>query len=292
MPEILYPDYRGYLEVRRDADNAMMALLAGSRLAAHTLQLTTGSSKLLPEIFPAVPHIGRFSLRTESARQLLLDADAHLGAVAVPYALAVHEDFVTTTLDWLKKLRVRLAPHPKGVKAWNMHEVLFGSVGALDPQPDLTLFHVLRAMRNAQIHNGGEVSKELSDLVADLNTTASQRWEQLTEEPPSQLTSNARLIFTARHIFTSFAITKSLGRAINLAIQRVVPSREWARLAVEDFASQSKKPRNSDNWMYSLRGSLRARYGPAALTDQDVEAAARVGGFWTRKPGTVVPPRK
>jgi hypothetical protein len=210
--------------------------------------------------------------------------------VALPYALAVHEDFVISTLDWLKKLRVRLPPHPKGIKAWNMHEVLFSSVQKAEPQPDMALFHMLRVMRNAQIHNGGEVTKELTDLVFALDALASQRWEQLTEDPPAILTSNTKLIFTARHIFTAFAVTKSLGRSINEAIQGTIPCGEWARLAVEDFSSHCKKPRNSDNWMKSLLRSSKAQYGPANLTDGDLQAAAKAGGFWNPKPKRSIPP--
>jgi len=39
-----FPLFRRYESSRQEANNAMMALLAGSKLAAHTLQLTTGSS--------------------------------------------------------------------------------------------------------------------------------------------------------------------------------------------------------------------------------------------------------
>src|SRR6266571_6922255 len=104
MSEVKFPAYRRYTAARQEANNAMIALLAGSRLAAHTLQLTAGSTSLLPQIFPAIPHIRHFNLQTETARQLLLDADSHLGAVAVPYALAVHEDYVMSCLSLLKSI--------------------------------------------------------------------------------------------------------------------------------------------------------------------------------------------
>ena len=127
-----YPGFRRYEAVRQEANNAMMALLAGSKLAAHTLQLTSGSVRLLPEIFPGVPHIGYFNLRTDVAAQLLAEVGHHLGAVAVPYALAVHEDFVISTLELLDSLgRPTLAPGKKqdlaknDVKAWNMHEAVW-----------------------------------------------------------------------------------------------------------------------------------------------------------------------
>jgi hypothetical protein len=86
---------------------------------------------LLPEIFPAVPHIRRFNLTSEAARRLLVDADAHLGAVPVPYALSVHEAFVMDCLAWLHRLRLRGPIPGRELKAWNMYalKLLFNRVG-------------------------------------------------------------------------------------------------------------------------------------------------------------------
>ena len=94
MKEVRFAEYRRYEARRVEASNAMMALLAGAGMASHLLQLTHGSRHLLPEVFPQVPHIGRFNLRTEVARQILDAADTHLGAMSIPYALALHDDFL------------------------------------------------------------------------------------------------------------------------------------------------------------------------------------------------------
>jgi hypothetical protein len=48
-----FPEYRTYEQLRIAANDAMMALLIGSRLGAHTLDLNTGSAHLLPEIWPS-----------------------------------------------------------------------------------------------------------------------------------------------------------------------------------------------------------------------------------------------
>ncbi len=65
-----FPAFRRYEATRQAANN--------------TIQLTTGSNRLLPEIFPRVEHVKYFNLRTDPATQLLLDTGHHLGAVAVP----------------------------------------------------------------------------------------------------------------------------------------------------------------------------------------------------------------
>ena len=76
MPEVRFAAYRQYLLQRQLVNSSVMALLAGSQLASHTLQLTQGSDRTMREIFPQVPHIDRFNLKSDHARALLLDAEA------------------------------------------------------------------------------------------------------------------------------------------------------------------------------------------------------------------------
>lgn len=125
VPIAQFLQYRRHDAARIQANNAIMALLAGSHLASHTLQLTDGSAHLLPEIFPRVPHIRRFNLETSQARLLLLDAEVHLAAMAVPYMLAIHEDFANTCLKLLG-----LRPH----SAAGMHAALKAAIPSVCPE--------------------------------------------------------------------------------------------------------------------------------------------------------------
>lgn len=287
MAEVHFPDYRIYSASREEADNAMMALLVGSRLAVHTLRLTEGSTRVLSDIFPAVPHIRRFNLRTESARQLLLDADTHLGAAAVPYALAVHEDFVMTSLELLKTSGLALKKGKKAIRAWNMHEILFRTVGMADPQPTLSHYHLLRNMRNAQIHAGGAVSSDLNDYVARMATSSVAGWQRLTGRAPVDIIEGTQITFTVGDIIASFAVIKELGRNINVGLQGAIPIPLWAQIVVNDYSSQTKNTKNSDSWMRSLRGYARNFYRPLGITADQLEAAATALGKWTRPAGAV-----
>lgn len=287
MGEVHFPGYRVYTASREEANNAMMALLVGSRLAAHTLRLTEGSTRVLSDIFPAVPHIRRFNLRTESARQLLLDADTHLGAAAVPYALAVHEDFVMTSLELLKSSGVPLQTGKKAIKAWNMHEILFKTMKTTQPQLPLSHYHLLRIMRNAQIHAGGAVSLELQDYVAKMTAPSVSTWQKLTGRPPADVVSGTKIVFTVGDIIASFAVIKELGRNINLGLQGAIQPSVWARIIVDDYASQTRNVRNSDGWMRTLRGYARNSYRPLGITASELEAAAIALGKWTRRAGLV-----
>src|SRR6476620_2603363 len=99
MTEMKYQEYRRYLGQRQAVNSAIMGLLAGSKLAANTLSLMEGSSIVLGDAFPRVQHIGRFNLKSDAARQILEDAEAHLGSMALPYILAIHEDLQGNVLD-------------------------------------------------------------------------------------------------------------------------------------------------------------------------------------------------
>jgi hypothetical protein len=289
-----FPGYRQYESTRQDANNAMMALLAGSKLAAHTLQLTTGSHQLLPAIFPGVEHIRYFNLRTDDATELLLDTGHHLGAVAVPYALAVHEDFVLTTLKLLQKLGyTQKAPGDSNdltknrVTAWNMHEAIYLTLG--EPVPSrgsnewaLEHFHLLREMRNSQIHNGRVTSVRLQQEVADMSSLAETEWIRLSRRPSVDLIASGTFRYTIFDIFTAFATTKSLGRMLNTLLLDSLTASEWAQVCIEDYASQSSKPLHSDQWMRGLIGYASQFYSKVSLTEQQIVDAAVLSRLWAQ----------
>lgn len=283
MAELLYPEYREYLASRITANNAMMALLAGSRLAAHTLQLTTGSRRTLAELFPAVEHIERFNLRSDHAGDLLRQADQHLASVAIPFALATHEDFVMSCLAQLRQEGIRLVDHGNRIKAWNMHEVLFSTSNHQEPTEWLESFHLLREMRNSLIHAGGVAEQRLLQQIAAMGPNATNGWQRLNGQPPSGVVVGGRVRFISEHVFTAFAVTKRLGREVNAAMSSTVSKETWARVAVEDYANATRKIRNSSTWRRGLAGYVRQYYDTVGLAEADLEAAARSTGKWTAR---------
>lgn len=280
--EVLYPHYREYLQVRAEANNAIIALLAGSRLASHTLQLTTGSTRLLPEIFPAVEHIQRFNLRTDLATDLLLHADRHLGAVTVPYALALCEDFVKSSIEWMRSCGIAIGKSQASIVMANMNETLFTAAKApLDA--DLTdQFHVLRTMRNCQIHSAGRVSSALKSAVDALSPTAKADWQRRTGEPVVESIEGNEVSFTVGHIFAAFAIAKAIGRRVNFALQTAIPRSTWIAVATRDYADNSRKPKNSNQWLRALPGYVRQYYAPLNLNASELGVSAVQLQLWQR----------
>jgi hypothetical protein len=298
-----FPAFRRYESTRQHANNAMMALLAGSELAVHTLQLTTGSSRLLPEIFPGIDHIAYFNLKTADAVDLLTNVGHHLGSVAVTYALAVHEDFIRNVLDMLSNPKNHVQASnmheenkggdqstdclPKNhVQASNMHETVWSTLGQPLPPSgscvSLEHFHLLRRMRNTHIHNGGVISPGLKGIPYSMSMPAAKEWRRLSHRTPEEVLQTGQLQFTIFDIFLAFAVTKSLGRVINNLLRDHVPVEAWSTICVDDYKEVSSKLVGSDRWLRGLLGHAAMHYAAKPLSEGDVIDAAVEAGVWTQ----------
>lgn len=289
-PTVHFPIYRQYTKARQNANNAMVSFLAGSALASHTLQLTAGSERLLPEIFPAVPHMARFNLRPDAAAEVLGAAGPHLATVTIPYALAIHEDFVTRCIRWIRDTFKYPPPGTvPSIRSWNdidtsnMHEALVSMIGQpLDAQGsvDLELFHVYRLMRNCHVHNGGIATNALRRQVGSLSGGAQDRWHRLTRRSAGASVSGDRAEYSLLDVFSVFAVTKGLGRGVNSLLQAGLTQARWAEICVDDYRQDSSRIRNSEAWGRGLVGHARDRYAAIGLSKPQLFLAAHDRGAW------------
>lgn len=281
-PTVQFAIYRQYEESRQRANIAMVSLLAGSELAAHTLKLAAGSDRLLPEIFPAVPNIARFNLRPAAAAEVLGAAGPHLATVTVPYALAIHEDFVMQCIEWNERAHGGTRPK-RPLDTSNMHETLVLMVGGALPQRasvDLELFHLYRQVRNCHIHGGGRVSKALRKQVKGLSHAALVRWFDLTGREAKTLVAGDLAEYCLLDVFAIFAVTKELGRGINALLQSGLSQSQWAEACVDDYCQETSRIPNSNAWGRGLVGYARHRYQALALTNGELFQAAKNKGKW------------
>ena len=298
-PTVYFPIYRRYKATRQQANNAMLSLLAGSALASHTLQLTEGSSRLLPEIFPAVPHIARFNLRPDAAAAVLRSAGPHLATVTVPYALAIHEDYVTQCIAWVRdQFNFRLPTAVSSDRTWgdigasNMHEALESMLGQEylpNSSVDLELFHLYRLMRNCHIHDGGSASPALRNHVEELGTDAQTRFREITKRDVSTLLQGAQVEYSLLDVFSIFAVTKELGHGVNALLLAGLNREQWADTCVNDFHEQTTRYRNSDSWGRGLIGHAHDRYQAVGMSRRHIFESAFNKGLWpgpTRIPAT------
>ncbi|MGK4593927.1 hypothetical protein [Amycolatopsis sp. w19] len=261
---VQFPAFRHHEASRESANNAMMALLVGAQVSANFLELTRDSSRQLSEIFPTIPHVERFDLRPDAAQAILRGAEEHLGAMAVPQALAIHEGFI---LDCLELIGAGSA------KAWQMHDKLATRAGSSFDVDRMTRFHVLREMRNAIIHRSGIVSQPLVDKIGELTPAGEVAWCKHTGRSPRGLRLGDRVTFMLGELVEALATTKALAREANWMLIPAVPPATWAKVIVEDHLQHTPGRLNPTKRRKVILGFVRHHYRAVAVTEADLKTA-------------------
>ncbi|MBY8889422.1 hypothetical protein K7472_31945 [Streptomyces sp. PTM05] len=276
MKTVRFAEYRQYEQIRTRANNAVMGLLAGAGMAAHLLQLTEGSDRLLSEIFPNVPHIRRLDMKSVSARAILTSGDVHLGAMTVPYVLGIHEDFIKTCLGMLQRAGHTLSkPDVRYIKAWTQHEEIERATGGNFSPVELQQFHILRLMRNCSIHAGGLVDADLAKHLASWDVTSEASWVARAGRSPRSVQLGDQVEFGHGEIVASLACTKALAREANVLLQPALSREAWADLVVEDAVGELpgvlKEP--PPQRQRRIKGFARFHYLPLTLTETEISDA-------------------
>jgi hypothetical protein len=272
---VRFPAFRQYEQLRVEASNALMGLLAGAQLSNHLLQLNRGSDRLLPEVYPNVPHIRRFNLTAEAASDILSEADVHLGAMSIAYALALHEDHVRTSLHMLADAGLVSRRRAREAHAAGQHGLLQDACGTrLDPLP-LEQLGVLRRMRNSVIHDGGRVSAGLVTSIGAMSHAALAAWTKIAKNDPSKLLEGDRLRLGHGEMLLALATTKSIERGINRLLQIGLPRSEWIEIAVTDAVASLPGVVKGNAPGRKVHGFARHHYGPLEITRAEVDDELR-----------------
>lgn len=257
--------------MRDDVNSSIMGLVAGSQMAIHLLRLTEGSDHLLAEVFPNIPHIGRLNLKTSAAREVLDSAETHLSAMAIPYVLAVHEDYMKSCLKLVER-HCNTNIKAKDVPSSKQHELLQDQATKKFTSYSLEQFHLIRRMRNCMIHRGGEIDTALENHCAQLSSDAIQGWEVLTGRTPQFKVGQEKIRFGQRETVATLAITKRLARETNLILQGVIPRSAWGAIMMADVSSQTPGlPKSFSDRFRKVRGYARYYYAVLNFNDQEIE---------------------
>ncbi|MEV4814919.1 hypothetical protein [Micromonospora tulbaghiae] len=273
MALVQFREYRDYAQNRQEANNAIMALLAGSQLANHVLHLTQGSEMQLSDIFPAVPHIKRFNLRTDRAQQFLSEAEEHLCAMAVPYILAIHEDLLVTMLRMLARDGHLTVRRVDDTKSHNMHSTFESITGHILPTGSVRQFHLLRFMRNCLIHAAGAANQALVRHIASLDAATIQNWEKLTGHPlVGSVTLGQKVSFQQGELIACLAVTKRIAEECNAALVSKISRQTWADYVVGEFKDGGGST-TANGCLRKVKGIARFHYAALQLTEQELQDA-------------------
>jgi hypothetical protein len=270
--EVRFAAYRDYTKKRTEASNALMALLAGAQMASHLLKLTDGSEHLLPDIFPSVPHIRRFNLSTDQARGLLNAADEHLGAMSVPYVLAIHEDYLRTCLTLLAQ-DCKCSPKAAGAQAWALHGKVATAAGTAFSHDSIVQFDTLREMRNCMIHAGGQADTRLLGHISQWTAEIAADWLAVAHNDPRRLRLGDKIRFSHGELIMSLAVTKRLAREANKLLQTTLSKAFWADLVMAELVAGDPAAARGSQALKKARGLARFSYRPLDLTDDELKKA-------------------
>jgi hypothetical protein len=268
---IRFAEYRAFDEQRIEASNAMMGLLAGAQLASHLLQLTDGSDTLLPEVFPRVAHIRRFNLRTQAAKEILQAADTYLGAMSVPYALALHEDFLKTCAGLLTRDGKMTMPSRPALA--QLHDLIETATGATFKPSSIIQIDTLRLMRNCTIHSGGRASQALIDHIGCWTPMVEANWARLTKQTLTDISLGDRIEFGHAELILTLAVTKALARQANIILRDSLSRELWAQLVVEDVQAEEHSSLNKRQLERKVHGMSRRHYAALRLSADELGAA-------------------
>ncbi|NKY38136.1 hypothetical protein [Cellulomonas septica] len=272
MAIVKYPRYRQYEGQRIQTNDTVMGLLAGSALASRTLGLTSGSDLVLSQIFPQIPHIERFNLKTATAQSVLDNAEPLLGILAVPQVLAIHEDLLRSMLELLAEAEPRFKPLLDNFKTFNAHERIESATGAALSTESVALFHLVRVARNTHIHSGGRADTALVNRIEATEPGVMATWQSITRTPFPAYRLGDPVTLGLAELIGILALTKRLAEEANVALQTALPRSVWATIVVRDWASEGHRG-NRDQEPRALVGYARHNYGPLQLTPAELEEA-------------------
>ncbi|MEU5985040.1 hypothetical protein [Streptomyces sp. NPDC047434] len=253
--------YRQYEQMRRAVNDSVMGLFAGAGLASLLLHPMTQAPAPLSMIFPRIEEISRFDLSIEKARAILDDAGPHIGNMALPYLLSLHEDYMRSCLELLVKDGLITPKSASKAPVSKIHEEFGVAVGTPLPQDSLQQFHVLREMRNCLIHMGGVIDDRLVAAVAACSHGALAGWTNVTKSSPRAFKKGDPLKIGAGELALGFAVSKLLARTVNEFLVSGLTRPTWIDVILEDMASHGPGiPANVDERLRKALGYARFNY--------------------------------
>lgn len=270
---IKYTEYTDYDRRRQEANTAINAMLAGCKLASHFLALTRGATRPLAEIFPSIPQVRQFNLRTDVATRVLNDAEHHLGLMAVPFIQAIHEDYAMGCLDLLQKSGRLSREDREGANNANLHQKFEDATGDSLEAASREVYQLLRLMRNSVVHRGGQASQGLEDACTDISAGAAELWRKVTRNDPPHYSKGDQVQLGSLEIVASLAVTKRLARLMNLALGGALPRAIWLERLIEDFTNLRDVPPQREKRIAKAFSLAQFNYAPLGLSRHEVEVA-------------------
>jgi hypothetical protein len=273
---VKFPAYRLYEKSRIEMNDAIMANLVSLQLTQHSLKPVDDDTLMLPDIFPTVKHIKRLHLSVNSVNRLLTNAGSHLSTMAIPYILALHEDYVMANLQLLRQAGLISGRTIRSVRSERMHEEFEAATNSTIPVDMLEQFHLLRLIRNSLIHTGGVPSADLEHISQTISQVGGRNWKKVTGKRPDELiVANEITKLDYGETLICLAITKNIAMELNIALQLALSKSIWCSILQEDFINNHTKIEGLKLRTRKVSMYATIYYKPLGLSKGDLEQIAR-----------------
>ncbi|MGW3167119.1 hypothetical protein ACWC9Q_30510 [Streptomyces sp. NPDC001142] len=277
---VQFPAYRLHEKMRREVNDSVMGLLAGAGLASHLLHPMVKADVPLSTIFPEISEVTRFNLSIKQAQLILDNSGTHVARMALPYLLALHEDYIKACLGLLSKEGLVTAKKAESTSPSKAHETIEIASGKSFPSSSLTQFHILREMRNCLIHRGGLVDERLINTIESLSRSAEAGWKKQTGNTPRNLKRGDVLGISTGEVVMSLAVSKKLARCANGIVAESLSESTWVDVILDDVEEFGPGiPANADERLRKVEGYTRHYYSATGITRHGLEEGLARMGF-------------
>lgn len=269
-----HPAYREFERWRIETNDAGVAVLLGLRLgAAHLKSLPPVLRReRLPELVD-IEDAQRLNLSGDDVIERMADAEGVYAAMAIPFHVAVFNEFLVTALQMLQADGQALdVGDPQKLMLGPLRGAL-AAMGMRMPSDQDKIMSFAQKLRNSIVHDGAVARKGIIRIWSELSAEQQEIWIADAGRTPG-LVNGERIALGPGEVRATLAVTTHLAKSVNDELQRLIARSTWARIAVEDWIARF--PEKWADWERRSRNAhayARHDYGALALTLPEIENA-------------------
>ena len=278
--------WQALLSARNEAHTTTNGLIAATYIADRAM-VDADQDRYVPDVFAGDAAVFQhFNRPIREARALLDQARHGVGAIALPYAIALYNDYLVDAVALA--LLAGVSPPDEGriPGLASLHRFLEKQCGiSLATKPQMYMFEVVRHMRNSVVHGSRVVDDELAAArraLRDEAPNAERDWTNVTKHRLPMFRAGDEIKLSPLDARGSIYAAANLARELNVEVFRWLPAEITADLVVAHY----RHVRLSKEWGHTRRErelpKFHARhYAQVPLSPHQLKAAAgRSQGGW------------
>lgn len=272
---VMFPAYRSYVEARTVINDRLMSLVVGAELARGGLS-GGNEAELLAKAFPSLPHVGRMNQSVGEVKRMLAEAELTISRIAIPYIFSVYGVYLADAVVLLQGVGMDEDGHePDDTHLSVLHGRFEDATGGSLPARELSLFELIRTVRNRIAHQAGTPGSKLASRWRGMSAEAQEEWLRLAGRPITDLVGDPSrpMDLGLGELIATLAVTHRLAHRVNAGLAESVDRDVWAEVVVADYRelwpNQYREPARR---VRRIHGYARHSYAPLGLTSDQIEA--------------------